>query len=82
MSRLRSLAAFLATLPGRAVIRLVRLYQTWISPMIGPHCRFEPTCSEYFVLAVRKYGAFRGTAKGLWRICRCNPWNSGGDDPP
>ncbi|MBN1591579.1 MAG: membrane protein insertion efficiency factor YidD [Pirellulales bacterium] len=69
-------------LPGRLVIGLVHFYQTWISPMIGPRCRFEPTCSEYFILAVRKHGVIWGSLRGLWRICRCNPWNSGGYDPP
>ncbi|MBN1912490.1 MAG: membrane protein insertion efficiency factor YidD [Pirellulales bacterium] len=73
---------WLRRLPGRVVIGLIRLYQRWISPMLGPHCRFEPTCSEYFILAVRKYGLVRGSARGVWRILRCHPWSRGGDDPP
>jgi len=64
------------------LIALVRGYQLFISPIMGPRCRFEPTCSEYFIEAVRKYGVIRGTARGLWRICRCHPWNPGGYDPP
>ena len=72
----------MAGLPGRLVILVVRRYQKWISPMIGPRCRFEPTCSEYFILAVRKHGVVRGILRGLWRVCRCNPWNPGGFDPP
>jgi uncharacterized protein len=82
VNRLRAFLAFLVALPGHAVILLVRFYQTWISPMLAPRCRFEPTCSEYFILAVRKYGAIRGTLRGVWRICRCNPWRPGGFDPP
>ncbi len=82
MSFLRAVVAYLAGLPGRLLIRLIRFYQVWISPVIGPRCRFEPTCSEYFIQAIHKYGFLRGTLRGLWRICRCNPWNSGGFDPP
>ena len=50
--------------------------------MLGPRCRFEPSCSTYFIESVRKYGAIRGALRGIWRICRCNPWNPGGYDPP
>jgi len=72
--------------PARALaammILLVRIYQKLIRPTLPPMCRFEPGCSEYFVLAVQRYGPIRGGAKGAWRICRCNPWNKGGWDPP
>lgn len=64
------------------LIGVARLYKTWISPMIGPHCRFEPTCSDYFITSVNKYGAIRGSLRGIWRICRCHPWSRGGYDPP
>lgn len=69
-------------LPGRCVIGLVRLYQVAISPLIGPSCRFQPTCSEYMVLAIQKYGAMSGILRGLRRILRCHPWSPGGHDPP
>ncbi|MGA2798113.1 MAG: membrane protein insertion efficiency factor YidD [Thermoguttaceae bacterium] len=69
-------------LPGRALIILVRLYQWLLSPLLGEHCRFEPSCSKYFIGAVQKYGAIRGTWRGVLRICRCHPWNPGGYDPP
>jgi uncharacterized protein len=69
-------------LPAGALIAGVRLYQWTLSPMLGGHCRFHPTCSVYFIESVRKYGAVRGACRGTWRICRCNPWNPGGDDPP
>ncbi|MEQ9406436.1 MAG: membrane protein insertion efficiency factor YidD [Fuerstiella sp.] len=68
--------------PSRIAILLVRLYQRLISPLLGPTCRFHPTCSEYFILAVRKHGLVIGTCKGLWRIARCHPWHPGGYDPP
>ena len=60
----------------------VRFYQFVLRPMLPPLCRFEPSCSEYFIAAVNKYGALRGACKGVGRICRCNPWNPGGFDPP
>ena len=66
---------------GRALIVLVRLYQVALSPLIGRQCRFQPTCSAYFIEAVEKRGALVGTLKGLWRICRCNPLCKGGYDP-
>ena len=69
-------------LPSLAVIGCVRLYQMTLSPIVGRQCRFRPTCSHYMIEAVEKYGAVRGTAKGLWRILRCNPFCRGGYDPP
>jgi putative membrane protein insertion efficiency factor len=64
------------------LIGLVVVYQRTLSPLIGRNCRFEPTCSEYFRLAVTRYGAVRGGLRGLARICRCHPWTAGGFDPP
>jgi putative membrane protein insertion efficiency factor len=69
-------------LPGRLLVLLVRGYQLGISPWLGRHCRFHPSCSQYFILSVQRYGAIRGGLKGMWRICRCHPWNAGGYDPP
>ena len=69
-------------IPRLLLIGAVRLYQGAVSPWLGPSCRFSPTCSEYAVLALRKYGAVRGTVLALWRIARCNPWGGHGHDPP
>ena len=69
------------SLPARAMIALVRTYQGVLSPLIGRHCRFLPTCSNYFIEAIEKRGVLVGTLKGLWRICRCNPLTKGGYDP-
>ena len=69
-------------LPRLALIAAARVYQWALSPLIGQHCRFEPTCSTYFILAVRKYGAMRGLWRGLRRIGRCHPFHPGGYDPP
>jgi uncharacterized protein len=79
---MKSLWAALVSLPAQVIIVAVRAYQVVLSPVLGRHCRFTPTCSQYFILAVRKYGAVRGAARGLFRICRCNPFHPGGYDPP
>lgn len=70
--------------PVTAVLRgLVRAYQRYVSPLSPPRCRFYPSCSSYAVLALEKHGAVRGTRLAVWRVLRCNPWNSGGvDDVP
>lgn len=60
----------------------VIVYKCTLSPLLGRHCRFQPTCSGYFRQAVEKYGAVRGSLKGIARICRCHPWHPGGYDPP
>ncbi len=64
------------------LIAAVKVYQWTLSPLLGPVCRFHPSCSQYFILAVKKYGPIWGTFKGLYRITRCHPWNPGGYDPP
>jgi uncharacterized protein len=60
----------------------VRFYQLALGPLLPKVCKFHPSCSDYFILAVEKHGVVRGSAKGMWRLCRCNPWNAGGYDPP
>jgi putative membrane protein insertion efficiency factor len=64
------------------LIAAVVVYQKTLSPLLGRHCRFTPTCSAYFRQSVEKYGAVRGGLRGLARICRCHPWSRGGFDPP
>lgn len=73
---------WITRLPGLAVIGLVRLYQIVLSPLLGPQCRFHPTCSQYFIEAVQKYGVFSGSYRGVRRILRCHPFHRGGYDPP
>jgi len=73
---------WLVQLPSWLLIALVRVYQYTLSPLVGRQCRFQPTCSHYFIGAVRKYGAIRGTWRGSLRILRCNPLFPGGYDPP
>lgn len=72
---LRRAASWMLILP-------VRFYQAALSPLLPRMCKFHPSCSEYFIQAVRKHGPIRGACKGVWRVCRCNPWNAGGFDPP
>ncbi|GEM_PF-667487 len=67
---------------GWLMIGLVRLYQIFLSPIFGRQCRFHPTCSHYFIGAVKKDGAVIGAIRGAYRILRCNPWCQGGWDPP
>jgi len=81
-SRRSTIVRWIALVPQLALIALVRCYQYAISPLLGPRCRFQPSCSEYFIGAVRKYGIVRGAWRGVLRICRCHPWHPGGYDPP
>ena len=68
--------------PAELLVVLVRLYQILLSPILGGQCRFYPSCSAYFIQAVRKYGAVRGGLKGVGRVLRCHPFHRGGFDPP
>jgi putative membrane protein insertion efficiency factor len=73
---------FLKRICRAMLIAPVRVYQLAIGPILPKVCRYEPSCSEYFVLAVEKHGAARGAWKGVCRICRCHPWGASGFDPP
>ena len=65
----------------RLLIRLVRFYQKGISPLKPPCCKYIPTCSQYAVEALERFGALKGTALAVGRILRCNPFSRGGYDP-
>ena len=65
----------------RAAVALLRLYRYAISPMLGPCCRFHPSCSEYSQQAIMAHGLGRGSYLTLRRLLRCNPWHPGGHDP-
>lgn len=62
-------------------IFIIKLYRKYISPLKAPCCRFYPTCSQYAIEAIQKYGALKGGLMAIKRICRCNPFNKGGYDP-
>lgn len=66
---------------ARLMLALIRFYRGYISPMFPPVCRFTPTCSQYALEAIQKYGAWRGGWLALKRICRCHPWGGSGYDP-
>jgi len=80
---------FLKYWPRRMVVSFIKIYQKTISfdhgllKIFYPHgfCRFTPTCSQYGIEAIEKYGIIRGGLMTSWRILRCNPWNKGGHDP-
>lgn len=59
----------------------IKIYQWFISPILGPSCRYSPSCSHYMLQAIDEWGIFRGTWIGLKRIGRCHPWGGHGDDP-
>lgn len=66
---------------ARLFIWLVKAYQLLLSPFFGQQCRFYPTCSQYAIEALYKYGAIRGSYYTVRRLLRCNPWHAGGHDP-
>ena len=74
MSVLVRLLSWLLVLP-------IRFYQLYISPLLGPSCRFTPTCSEYARQAILKHGPVKGLGLAIWRILRCNPGGGSGYDP-
>jgi len=66
----------------RAVlIALIRCYQWFVSPLLGNHCRFYPSCSEYAREAIERHGVLRGVWLAIRRVARCHPWHPGGVDP-
>ena len=60
----------------------IRAYQRVVSPMLGPRCKYYPSCSEYAAQAIREFGVLRGVVLAGWRLLRCNPWSHGGVDHP
>jgi len=63
------------------LVRFLRAYKRWLSPLLGPRCRFTPTCSEYAMLAIERFGALKGGWLAVRRIARCHPLHPGGHDP-
>lgn len=63
------------------LIKTIKLYQLILSPLLGSNCRFEPTCSQYFIEAVEMNGALKGSVMGIKRLLKCHPWHPGGFDP-
>ncbi|MFC5526472.1 membrane protein insertion efficiency factor YidD [Rhodanobacter ginsengisoli] len=65
----------------RLILWLLRLYKRWISPLLAPSCRFHPSCSDYARIAVTRFGPWRGSLLAGWRLLRCQPLCTGGEDP-
>ena len=65
----------------KILIWLIQGYRLFISPWLGSHCRYHPSCSEYTLIALREHGTLRGLVLGIKRISRCHPWHPGGYDP-
>ena len=59
----------------------IKIYQAWLSPLLGPSCRYTPTCSHYMIEAIQEWGPLQGTWLGIKRIGRCHPWAGHGHDP-
>jgi putative membrane protein insertion efficiency factor len=64
----------------RLALLLVRVYQALVSPLLGPRCKYHPTCSQYAADALGEFGLARGLVLASWRLLRCNPWSHGGVD--
>jgi uncharacterized protein len=69
------------TLVRRLAVAPIVAYQRLISPLLPRRCKYEPTCSDYAVRAIREFGILRGLVLAGWRLLRCNPWSHGGYDP-
>ncbi|MDQ7040886.1 MAG: membrane protein insertion efficiency factor YidD [Rhodothermus sp.] len=82
MGKLKTTGRFLWNLPRRLLIGLVRGYQLVLSPHLPASCRYIPTCSNYAIEALQRYGAIKGLLLTLWRLARCHPWGGHGYDPP
>ncbi len=65
----------------RVLLALLAFYRLAITPWLGPHCRFAPSCSAYAAEAVQLHGPWRGLRLAAWRLARCHPWHAGGYDP-
>jgi uncharacterized protein len=65
----------------RLAVLPIRAYQRIVSPFLGPRCRYYPSCSDYAVQAIGRFGILRGLVLAGWRLLRCNPWSRGGFDP-
>jgi uncharacterized protein len=69
------------TVLRRLAVAPLKLYQAVVSPALGPRCKFYPSCSEYAVQAIMRFGILRGLVLATWRLLRCNPFSHGGFDP-
>ena len=78
---MKKIVRFIIKLPANILILLIKIYQYTLSPFIGRNCRYTPTCSNYGIEAIRKYGAIKGGWLTIKRVASCNPWGGSGYDP-
>ncbi len=78
---MKKFCLFIRSLFSKLLIGLIKLYQMTLSPLIGRACRYTPTCSNYGIEAIRKYGPIKGSWLTLKRVLSCNPWGGSGYDP-
>ena len=78
---MKKIINFIVKLPANILILLIKIYQYTLSPFIGRNCRYTPTCSNYGIEAIRKYGAIKGGWLTIKRVASCNPWGGSGYDP-
>ena len=81
MKQPMSIKIFLSNLLKHLFIKVIKIYQRFISPFFPSSCKFSPTCSKYGIKAIEKYGPLKGVFLTIKRILRCNPWGKGGYDP-
>lgn len=83
MTTLGKVTRAIVAAPRLAMVGVIKVYQWTISPLLGPRCKYYPSCSNYGLEALRRHGAAKGFVLGAWRVLRCNPWSHGGvDDVP
>ena len=78
---MRTFPTVLSDTARSVLLGAIRLYQLTLSPVLGPCCRYSPSCSHYGAEAVRRFGVLRGSWLAFHRVLRCNPWGGAGDDP-
>jgi hypothetical protein len=78
---MKTIGRYLSRLLAALLLMPIRFYQVAISPLLGPSCRYTPTCSEYARQAIVKYGPFKGLWLAVKRVLRCHPWGGSGYDP-
>ena len=78
---MKKVISFIVKLTANFLILLIKIYQYTLSPLIGRNCRYTPTCSNYGIEAIRKYGAIKGGWLTIKRVASCNPWGGSGYDP-
>jgi hypothetical protein len=78
---MKKFCLFIRSLFSKLLIGLIKLYQVTLSPLIGRACRYTPTCSNYGIEAIQKYGPIKGSWLTLKRVLSCNPWGGSGYDP-